>query len=176
MSEDRKLALADEPKEQWSIKTVDDRKFAFRVLAKAEEKRAWLKSERDRFEAWYAEEEAAITTGTAFMRAEVERYATVNRDLLVRIGTKTAKLPEGEISWRKSGGRLLVTDKEALAQWCVEEGPEKALYRVKTEPEMVKVQSLFKATGVIPPGCDVEPEVESITIKPSMPLLPKENP
>jgi hypothetical protein len=36
------------------------------------------------------------------------------------------------------------------------------------------VQALFKATGVIPPGCEYEPEVESITIKPSMPLLPGE--
>jgi len=38
------------------------------------------------------------------------------------------------------------------------------------------VQNVFKATGVIPPGCEFEPEVESITIKPSQPLLPKETP
>jgi len=38
----------------------------------------------------------------------------------------------------------------------------------------VKVQQLFKATGVIPVGCEFEPEVESISIKPSTPLLPKD--
>jgi len=191
---EHKLALADDPSaeqidgeemipvsdfqagtEPFTIKTVDDRKRAMKWLAKVEKKRLWLKSERDRFEAWYAAEDADITEKGAYMRAVVEQWATVNRDSMVRLGTKTIKIPEGEISWRKSGGRLVVTDKDALAQWCVEEGPDKGLYRVRTEAELTKVQALFKATGVIPPGCEYSPEVEEIRISPSQPLLPGEH-
>ena len=190
---EHKLTLADDPSaeqidgeemipvsdfqagtEPFTIKTVDDRKRAMKWLAKVEKKRLWLKSERDRFEAWYAAEDADITEKGAYMRAVVEQWATVNRDSMVRLGTKTIKIPEGEISWRKTGGRLVVTDKDALAAWCVEEGPLLALYRVKTEPEMARVQNVFKATGVIPPGCEYSPEVEEIRISPSQPLLPKE--
>lgn len=194
---ERRLLLTDEPtaeqidgeemipiphwgsdSEPWRVKGMSDRIFGMDVLAKAALEKARDKSIYDaakaRLDAWLTSREEAIDSGVAYVKAEMERDATTHRAELVKGRTKTIDLPNGTISWRKSGGRLVVTDKEALAQWCVEEGPDKALYRVKTEPEMVKVQALFKATGVIPPGCDVEPEVESITIKPSMPLLPKE--
>ena len=187
---ERRLLLADDPSEEmladlppdeaWRIKGPDDRVFAMDVLAKAAfEKvrdRSLYDAAKARLDAWLAAREEAIDSGVAYVKAEMERDATTHRAELVKGRTKTISLPNGEISWRKTGGRLTVTDKEALAQWCVEEGPDKGLYRVKTEPEMTKVQALFKATGVIPPGCEFEPEVESISIKPSTPLLPRENP
>lgn len=184
---EHKLALADDPTadmldthhdDPWSIKTASDRVFAMDVLAKAAAEKARDKALYDaakaRIDAWLASREEAIDSGVAYVKAEMERDATVHRAELVKGRSKTIDLPNGTISWRKSGGRLIVVDKDALAAWCVEEGPVLALYRVKTEPEMARVQNVFKATGVIPPGCEYEPEVESITIKPSMPLLPKE--
>ena len=189
-----KLLLADDPTadmldmlhgpapeaEPWRVKGVSDRIFGMDVLAKAAfEKvrdRSIYDSAKARLDAWLNSREEAIDSGVAYVKAEMERDATVHRAELVKGRSKTIDLPNGTISWRKSGGRLVVTDKEALAQWCVEEGPDKGLYRVTTAPEMTKVQALFKVTGVIPPGCEFEPEVESISIKPSTPLLPGEHP
>ena len=185
-----KLLLADDPTadmldnlhppehEPWRVKGASDRVFAMDVLAKAAfEKvrdRSIYDSAKARLDAWLNSREEAIDSGVAYVKAEMERDATVHRAELVKGRSKTIDLPNGTISWRKSGGRLVVTDKEALAQWCVEEGPDKGLYRVRTEADLVKVQQLFKATGVIPVGCEYEPEVESISIKPSTPLLPKD--
>jgi phage host-nuclease inhibitor protein Gam len=185
-----KLLLADDPdpetldiiaeveSEAWHIKGPYDRIFAMEVLAKAAFEKARNKSLYDaakaRLDAWLTSREEAIDSGVAYVKAEMERDATIHRAELVKGRSKTIDLPNGTISWRKKGGRLVVTDPEALAKWCVEEGPDKGLYRVKTEADLTKVQALFKATGVLPPGTEYEPEVESITIKPSMPLLPGE--
>ena len=185
---EHKLALADDPSldmldamdhdESWRIKGPDDRVFAMDVLAKAAREKARDQATYDaakaRIDAWLAARNEAIDTGIAYVRAEMERDATVHRAELVKGRSKTIDLPNGTISWRKTGGRLVVTDKDALAAWCVEEGPDTGLYRVRAEAELTKVQALFKVTGVIPPGCEFEPEVESISIKPSTPLLPKD--
>ena len=185
---EHKLALADDPSldmldaldhdESWRIKGPDDRVFAMDVLAKAAREKARDQATYDaaktRIDAWLAARNEAIDTGIAYVKAEMERDATVHRAELVKGRSKTIDLPNGTISWRKTGGRLVVTDKDALAAWCVECGPDLALYRVRTEAEMAKVQQAFRVSGVIPPGCEYEPEIESITIKPSQPLLPKE--
>ena len=187
---ERKLLLADDPTsdmldmlhgpapeaEPWRIKDNDGRIFAMDVLAKAAfEKirdRSIYDSAKARLDAWLNSREEAIDSGVAYVRAEMERDATVHRAELVKGRTKTISLPNGEISWRKTS-KLTVTDLEALTKWCVEEGPQAALYRVKTEPELAKVTALVKATGVLPPGTEWS-ETESIHIKPSIPLLPKE--
>lgn len=184
---ERRLLHADEPTDEaldtpatepWRITDDKSLVWAFEPLASAEEERkrdqALYDAAKSRLDAWLAARLDSIDAGTSYLRAEIARYCTENRDRLVHGKTKQVSLPTGTVQWRKTGGRLLVTDKEALAQWCVEEGPDKGLYRVRTEAELTKVQALFKATGVIPPGCEVDPEVESITVKPSMPLLPKE--
>lgn len=131
---------------------------------------------RNRVDDWEQGRLDAITHGVAYLKAEMERYATEHRKELVKGRSKTIDLPTGSISWRKSGGKLWVENKDALAQWCVEQGPDLGLYRVKTEPEMRKVQEQFKKTGEIPPGCAYEAETETITIKPGAPLLPQEIP
>jgi phage host-nuclease inhibitor protein Gam len=183
---ERRLLLADDPTEDmlvdlpsdqpWTIKSADDRVYAMEVLAKAAFEKARDKSIYDaakaRLDAWLSSREEAIDSGAAYVKAEMERDATTHRAELVKGRSKTIDLPNGTISWRKTA-KLIVTDLEALTKWCVEEGPQAALYRVKTEPELVKVTALVKATGVLPPGTEWS-ETESITIKPSMPLLPGE--
>ena len=77
--------------------------------------------------------------------------------------SKTIDLPTGQITWRKAGGKLTIIDKDALAAWAVEQGPEAGLFRVKTEPEMRAIQALFAKTGELPPGTDFEPETETIS-------------
>lgn len=189
-SETNKLALADDPSPEaieaaeeaapWRITDLESFAWAMEPLAKAEVERANVErlyeAALKRLDAWRDQRLDAIAQGTAYLTAEVTRYATENRKALVKGKSKTIDLPTGEISWRKVGGKLVVTDKEALAAWCVEQGPEAGLYRVKTEPDLRALAAHLKRTGEIPPGADYAPETETIAIKPSMPILPPEIP
>jgi hypothetical protein len=53
-------------------------------------------------------------------------------------------------------GRMVVVDLEKVpAELC----------RIKVEPNMTAIQEQFKTAGEIPPGCDIGPETESVTIR-----------
>ena len=183
---EHKLALADDPSldmldamaddKPWSIKDDKALVWAMEPLALAEEERkrdqAMYDAAKAKLDAWLASRLESIESGTAYLRAEITRYCTENRERLVHGKTKQVSLPSGTVQWRKTSA-LIVTDLDALTKWAVEEGPTAALYRVSTAPELTKITQLVRATGVLPPGTDWK-EVESITIKPSQPLLPKE--
>ena len=188
--ETNRLALADEPTDEqidalvmgaegpWRITDVEGLGWAMERGSKAEAEKDQVdrlyEAAVKRLDAWRTQRLEAIESGMAYLTAEMTRYATENRKALIKGKSKTIDLPTGQITWRKAGGKLTVTDKDALAAWAVEQGPEAGLFRVKTEPEMRAIQSLFAKTGELPPGTDFEPETESISIKPSRPLLPPE--
>ena len=186
--ETNRLALAGEPTDEqleaieesqpWRIDGVEALAWAMERLAKAEDERSKVleifNAYAKRLDGWKQDRLDAIEAGTAYLTAEVARYSTEHRKELVKGKTKSIDLPAGTVSWRKAGGKLTVTDKDALAAWAVEQGPEAGLFRVKTEPEMRAIQALFAKTGELPPGTDFEPETETISIKPSRPLLPPE--
>ena len=186
--ETNKLALADDPTDEqleaieesqpWRIDGVEALAWAMERLAKAEDERSKVlevfNAYAKRLDGWKQDRLDAIEAGTAYLTAEVARYSTEHRKELVKGKTKSIDLPAGTVSWRKVGGKLVVTDREALTKWCIEAGPEAGLFRVKTEPDMRALQEYFKKFGEIPPGTDAEPETESISIKPSRPLLPPE--
>ena len=186
--ETNRLALADDPTDEqleaieesqpWRIDGVEALAWAMERLAKAEDERSKVSeifnAYAKRLDGWKQDRLDAIEAGTAYLTAEVARYSTEHRKELVKGKTKSIDLPAGTVSWRKAGGKLTITDKDALAAWAVEQGPEAGLFRVKTEPEMRAIQALFAKTGELPPGTDFEPETETISIKPSRPLLPPE--
>ena len=49
--------------------------------------------------------------------------------------------------------------------WLLAQPVEAGLYRMKVSPEMRALQDRFKTTGEVPPGMDVVPESESITVE-----------
>ena len=66
------------------------------------------------------------------------------------------KEPRFTLSITHRAGRVIVTSLEVLpAELC----------RIKVEPDLAAIQKQFKATGEIPPGCDIGPETESVTIR-----------
>jgi hypothetical protein len=79
----------------------------------------------------------------------------------------------GRIGWRRSGGRLVVTDKKLLVEWLTLQPVESGLYRMKLEPEMGALQNQFKLDGMVPPGMDVDPEKDSIHIEAASTMLAK---
>ena len=189
--ETNKLALASDPDTDqldalaeaegpFRITDPESLAWAMDVQAKAEAERATVERIYEagikRLDAWRLQRLEAVESGTAYLTAEMTRYATENRKALVKGRSKTIDLPNGSISWRKSAEKLTVTDKQALAEWAVGQGVLAGLYRVTTAPDMKAIQAHFKQTGELPPGTDYSPEVETIHINPSLPLLPPEIP
>jgi phage host-nuclease inhibitor protein Gam len=102
--------------------------------------------------------------GIAFFKFKLLGYAETHRGALLRGSKKSHDFVHGRIGWRSKPERLVVKDEAELLAWLSAQPIELGLYRVKLEPEMKALQTLFKTQGEIPPGCDVEPSQESITI------------
>ena len=60
-------------------------------------------------------------------------------------------------------------DPAALEGWLLAQPVERGLYRMEIKPEVRSLQALFKESGEIPPGCEVEVSRESINIEATAP-------
>jgi phage host-nuclease inhibitor protein Gam len=153
--------------------TLSKASWVMEVLGDAERKkaraRAMYEAAKKRLDDWLAGQERKLDGEVGLLRAELERWAELEKRALLGKGkTKSVDLPTGTLSWRRVGGRLKVLDKDALAAWCVEHGPDSGLYRLKVEPEVAKVQAHFKETGEIPPGTEWEQETDKLYVKPDL--------
>ena len=100
-----------------------------------------------------------------FFRGRVTDYAEANKAGLLTGKKRSREYLSGKIGWRKRGGKLVVADRQALADWLMTQDP--ALYRMRLEPEMKALQELARTQGVIPPGCDWEPERDELHVEAS---------
>ena len=112
---------------------------------------------------------AKAERGCAYFRFQLTRFAEEHRDTLVAGKKKSRDFVHGRIQFRSSPERLKVADPAELEGWLLAQPIEKGLYRLKVEADKRALSDLFKATGEIPPGCEVEVSRESVTIEASAP-------
>jgi phage host-nuclease inhibitor protein Gam len=103
--------------------------------------------------------------GAAFFTMRLLQWADKNPTEIHRGKKKSRDFLHGVIGTRKKGGRLVVTDKDALTAWVREQPPERGFFRVKVEPEMKTLQDEYQKNGIVPPGMEVEPEREELYVK-----------
>lgn len=166
------LPVSDEqdPAEGWTIQDVDAADWALARIADAERELA----ENARIIAGQIarlkmkEEQLAIPLQRRadFFRGAVAAYAITHRPELLGGGRKKSRtLPHGSIGWRKSGGKLTVTDKEALLEWARGQPVERNFVRIKEEPAVDEIKLACAVTGEVPPGAEISPEEEDLVIK-----------
>jgi phage host-nuclease inhibitor protein Gam len=157
----------------WQIETLSDADWAFSRVAECEAEAAEIERQAEatirRVRARAAELTAKAERGAGFFRFKLLEYAEAHRADILHGKKKSRDFLHGRIGWRKAGGGLAVTDKEALGAWLRAQPIESGLYRVKVEPEMAAIQAVFRARGEIPPGCEPKPETETIHIEASAP-------
>jgi phage host-nuclease inhibitor protein Gam len=108
-----------------------------------------------------------IERGIGFFTFHLQSYCEREKAALLGGGKKkSADLLHGRIGWRSVGGKLKVVDKDALLAWLETQPAELGLYRVKLEPEMRAIQDRFRADGVIPPGCEYQPQEDHFYAEP----------
>jgi len=103
--------------------------------------------------------------GLAFFRSRIEGYAQANREHLIPGKKKTRSLLHGSISWRSTPERLKVVDASATLTWAQTQPIEAGLIRIKEELDKPALNALFKSTGEMPPGTELEPAKEELQIK-----------
>lgn len=153
----------------WRPVTIRDVEWALECVAESEAEIASIDAQLadvvKRAEARATKLKAMAERRASYFRGRVAEFAEANRgDLLV--GTKKSRdFIAGRISWRKSGGRLRVTDKKELEAWLLTQPVEAGLFRMKIEPEMRAIQEAAKRDGLVPPGTEFEPEHDTIHVE-----------
>ena len=152
----------------WRCRSIADAEFAFECVGESEEEirqvDAQLADLIARATARADSIKAKAQKRVAFMTSCLVAFAEENKATLLTGKKRSRELVGGTFAWRKKGGKLLVTDKPALVEWLQEHG-DPALMRIKVEPEVAAIDAMIKATGVLPPGVDLEPETDSLTCK-----------
>lgn len=103
--------------------------------------------------------------GIAFYRVRLEAYAATHRAELLTGKKKSRELPNGVISWRKVPEGLEVRDPVALLEWARNQPIESGVLRIKEEAALGEITKAFRATGEVPPGTEVKPESEKLSIE-----------
>lgn len=157
----------------WQITTIQSADWALLRLAECEaeateidrQAEAAIRRVRERADAL----KAKAARGASYFTFKLMEYAERSRGEIVKGKKKSRDYLHGRIGFRKKGGKLRVTDKDALRDWLVTQPVESGLYRMSIEPEMRALQEACKADGIVPPGMEWEPEYEDITIEAQAP-------
>lgn len=151
---------------QWALERMGD------LMAEVEENEALKLQAVARLESRVGQLNARARAGLVFFQARILSYMARARPELLKGGKKKSRaLPSGTIGWRTKGGRLTVRDEVTALAWAKDQPVEADFVRVKFELNRKALQDLFKATGEIPPGCDVEPEEDVPYVDPVVPTL-----
>jgi phage host-nuclease inhibitor protein Gam len=153
----------------WRIESLQSADWSMRRIAECEAEAAAIDTQFEAAVARLVARRDALKSkaerGATYFRNRVAEYAERERATLLHGRRKSRDLLHGRIGWRSKAERLEVVDKDALVAWLSAQPVESGLYRVKVEPELRALQERFKATGEIPPGCDVKPAEETIAVE-----------
>jgi phage host-nuclease inhibitor protein Gam len=158
-----------EVKGPWQITDLGGVDWALSRLGECEQETEEINAQRvaaiAAIEARVEKLQLRAARGAAFFRTKLAIWAENNPDAIRQGKKKSRTFLHGSVGTRKKGGRLVVTDHDALVAWVREQPPEKGLFRIKVEPEMKEIQKLYAFGGEVPPGTDFDPERDEIEIK-----------
>jgi phage host-nuclease inhibitor protein Gam len=162
-----------EPRPGWRAASLSDLEWCLERMGEAQrimaENAALAEEAIGRIRARLAALNASQERTAQYFEAQAKCYAETARVELLGKGKKKSRdLPSGSVGWRKSGGGLVVTDEAACLEWAKAQD-DLSLVRVKVELSKTALKDRFKATGECPPGCDIEPESETLYVKPVVP-------
>ncbi len=161
------------PTEDRWITDAGGAEWAMRKLAEAAAEIAAAKAQRDAYveaaDAWYADTVSAPTARAGFFEIHLAEWMLARFDAN---GTKSIKLPSGEITSRKVGGGWEVTSTDELYPWLADNHP--AL--IEMRPHLLKSAAnralvvadsgVCDANGELVPGVSVVPETRSTKVSP----------
>lgn len=161
--------------EGWTVRSLEDADWALARIAEcerqADENSRALAAAVGRLKRSIAQLEertkglnAALEQRAAYFRGQLELYARDNRETLLVGKKKSRSLPHGSFGWRRTGGQPFVADAGALMQWAKEQPPETGFLELVESMSWALIKRHCKESGELPPGVELEPEVEVFTV------------
>lgn len=159
-----------ETPEGWRVQSVADLDFALLRIRELEAEVADAEAIRDTRIAEIQARTERLTKRArwlaGFFRSHITAYAQEHREELLGHGRKKSReFIHGSVAWRRKGGGLAVTDREALLAWARAQPVEAELVRAKEEPALDAIKRHYAATGEVPGGMDLDPERDEIVVK-----------
>lgn len=156
--------------EPWQVTDLSSLEWALERLAAVQteiaENQRVAEQSIARIQARTANINANAQRSADFFEAAILAYAKAHKDELLKGGRKKSRaLPGGTVGWRRQGGGLKVVDENAALGWAKTQPLELKLVRVKEEVAKSAVNKYFASVGEVPPGFDLEPEVEVAYVK-----------
>ena len=154
----------------WRVESEGDADWSFEriqyleahIAAIEEQERAAIA----RIQARAAALKEVSSHGVMFFSAALMEYGEREKRSLLGGGKrKSRSFLHGVIGWRKKGGKLTWTDEKLTLDWAKARPVEQGLYRVRYELEKKAIQDATKAEGIIPPGCELEPERDEVYVQ-----------
>lgn len=152
----------------WTPTTVRDVEWCLERAGEAEADLAEVQAQLDAAVKALHARAMAITEKAnrraLWFRGLVEAWAVANRGEVVRGKAKSRELLGGTIAFRASAEKVVVTDEAAFLAWAQPDHLDLLRF---PEPEIdkKKLDALVKGTGEVPPGVDVKPATETVTVK-----------
>ena len=151
----------------WAVRSVADVNFAFSCKLESEAEIASIDAQLADLVAQATARADSIKakhqSRAAFFTARLVDYVEAHKGELLIGKKRSHEFLAGTVSWRKKAAKVVVTDKAALVEWLSQNG-DPALMRVTVAPDLKAIDASIQATGVLPPGLDLEPESETLTV------------
>lgn len=149
----------------WCLKRLGD-------LQAQKESNEWLTSqalerETARLQLRLERMNESVERGIIFFTARLRGFWEAHKKDLLTGRKKSRAFPHGTLGTRIQPARLEVQDAAKLIDWAASQKDPWRFVRVDVAPAMAEVQAHFKATGEVPPGCEVKPEDEKFAAKPT---------
>ena len=156
--------------ETWSIKDLPTADWALSRLGALEremaENQAIATAAVERILLRTDKLNATARRGAEFFRRVLATYAEQHRPELLGSGKKKSRaLLHGSLGWRSRAEKLEVVDGEVVLAWAQMQPVETGVLRIKEELDRKALAALFKKTGELPPGTELEPASEDFYIK-----------
>lgn len=156
-------------------RTIDDVEKALQWAGEAErelaEVQAMVDAHLEAVKARAAAMTAAPSRRLTGLLERVEAWAVANRGEVVRGKAKSRQLLTGSIGFRAVPEKVLVLDEVAFLAWAQAERLD--LVVLKPSIDKKALNAFVTQTGELPPGIDVKPATEAVTVKAlSLPTLP----
>lgn len=110
-----------------------------------------------------------LASRATFFESKAKNYAMEHKDEFVQGKKKSRSFPAGSVGFRKSGGNLVLLDPAKAIAWAKRQPNALDLYAVEEKPILAALKAHCKATGEVPEGCELEPEIDEAFARPVKP-------
>jgi hypothetical protein len=153
---------ADAPRPAWEVRDEDDAAWALDRVLRAQASLARIKAA---CEARIKAAEREVERAEGYFVPLLRLWADANRPVKRGEPVKTIRLTTGALAYRATGGKPVVTDREAARRWAHRHLPDAIKVKVTVEVALDAIKEFAATTGELPDGVEMAPADETFALR-----------